>query len=112
MFNKSHRFHGYGSVRSVQARGQTARGGMLSLKYVQRNPTKPYRVAVVVSRKVNKSAVVRNRIRRRVYEALRTSAQPPGNIDLVFAVYDERVATMPAKQLQALVVKLVQQASK
>lgn len=112
MFSKSHRFHGYGSLKGVYARGQSVRGSVISLKYAKRDPTKAYRVAVVVSRKVSKSAVTRNRIRRRVYEQTRalSEAIPPGT-DLVFLVYSDQVATMEAAKLQKSITELVQKAA-
>jgi ribonuclease P protein component len=111
MIPGAHRFHGYGSLRSVYQRGQTARGQLVSLKHAQRGSNRPYRVAVVVSRKVSKSAVVRNRIRRRLYEAVRMtgSAIPPGS-DLVFTVYGEQVAEIAPAKLQAAVDELLQKA--
>lgn len=103
-----HRFHGYGSLRNVYAHGQTARSGPLSLKYARRDADRPYRMAVVVSRKVHKSAVVRNRIRRRIYELVRTAELPiAGGSDLIFTAYDERLATMEPDQLKALVDSLL-----
>jgi ribonuclease P protein component len=109
MFGRSHRFHGYGSLRAVYQRGRNARGSMMSLRYGQRDTQRPYRVAVVVSRKVSKSAVVRNRIRRRVYEAARDlQSDIESGTDLVFTVYSEQLATMPAKDLQSLVAELLQ----
>lgn len=103
-----HRFHGYGSLRSVYQRGQTSRAPMLNLKSARRGSRRPYRVAVVVSRKVSKSAVVRNRIRRRIYELVRRSAIEikPGS-DLVFTVFDERLAETPTPKLQASVDELL-----
>ena len=109
MFTKSHRFHGYGSLRGVYQRGQSVRGSLISLKFAQRGNTKPYRVAVVVSRKVSKSAVVRNRIRRRIYEQARhlDSSIAPGT-DLVFTVYSDQVADMPADKLAGHISQLLQ----
>jgi ribonuclease P protein component len=109
MLIKSHRFHGYGSVRQVYAKGHSIRGGAVGLKYSHRDPNKPYRVAVVVSRKVNKSAVVRNRIRRRIYEAVRTSNnQPAGGTDLIFTVFSEQLAELPAEKLHNTINSLLQ----
>ena len=111
MLKKLYRFHGYGSVRQVYSKGQSVRGGVISLKVAQRDPNKPYRVAVVVSKKVNKSAVVRNRIRRRVYEAVRTApTQPASGTDLVLTVFSEQVAEMPAEKLRATVYDLLSKA--
>jgi ribonuclease P protein component len=59
-----------------------------------------YRVAVVVSKKVAKVAPDRNRIRRRVYEAIRLLA--PGrltNEDIVITIFDDRFLTLPHDEL-------------
>ena len=111
MFAKSHRFHGYGSLKGVYQRGQSIRGGMISLKYLRRDATKPYRVAVVVSKKVNKSAVKRNRIRRRVYEQVRLAdvTIEPGT-DLVFTVFSDQIAEIGAAKLQKAIQELLQKA--
>lgn len=113
MIVRRHRFHGYGSLKGVYSRGQTIRGGPLSLKFGRRDPSKPYRVAAVVSRKVSKSAVIRNRIRRRLYEAVRRHEGkiPPGT-DLVFTAFGESLADVDADKLEKLVTDLLQKAGK
>lgn len=112
MLGRSHRFHGYNSLRRVYQNGKTARGSLLSLRYAVRDRQKPYRVAVVVSRKVHKSAVVRNRIRRRIYGAVREKSDTikPGT-DLVFTVFSEQVAELQAAKLQEMVASLLQKAA-
>ena len=113
MIGRMHRFHGYGALKPVYARGQTVRGQAVSLRYVVAgNPRRPYRAAVVVSRKVHKSAVVRNRIRRRIYEIVRRmgDAIPPGT-DLIFTVFSDQVAELEADKLQAAISELLQKAS-
>jgi ribonuclease P protein component len=111
MIHYTHRFHGRSSLRFVYQRGQSVRGNCLSLRYARNQRQKSYRVAVVVSRKVSKSAVVRNRIRRRLYELVRTRAgQIQDPYDLVFIVYDESVATMEPEALKRTVHGLLQKA--
>lgn len=112
MIGRAHRFHGYGSLNGVYQRGQSVRGAMISLRFARRDPRRAYRVAVVVSRKVSKSAVVRNRIRRRIYEVVRQAATDiaPGT-DLVFTVFDERLAELPAAELQRTVSGLLHKAA-
>jgi len=112
MITVAHRFHGYGSLRGVYQRGQNVRGSQVSLKFGQRGPGRPYRVAVVVSRKVSKSAVTRNRIRRRIYEIIRLADAgiTPGT-DLVFTVFDKQVAGLPSTKLQAIINELLQKAA-
>jgi ribonuclease P protein component len=113
MIGRTHRFHGYGSLRGVYQHGKTARAPLLNLRYATRDPKKPYRVAVVVSRKVNKSAVVRNRIRRRIYEIVRTNDKgiTPGT-DLIFTVFNDQIAELEASKLQAVIIELLQKAAK
>lgn len=113
MIGRTHRFHGYGSLKSVYQRGQGARGGLVSLKFMQREPGKPYRVAVVVSRKVSKSAVTRNRIRRRIYEIVRRAEAGivPGT-DLVFTVFGDQLKDIESSKLEAMVTGLLDKAGK
>jgi ribonuclease P protein component len=107
-----HRFHGYGSLKNVYSHGKTVRGGLVSLRYARREASKPYRLAVVVSRKVSKSAVTRNRIRRRIYEAVRLqSATIPPGTDLIFTVFGDHLADMPAPKLGKLISDLLQKAT-
>jgi ribonuclease P protein component len=100
MLSRAYRFHGHGSLRYVYTRGQAVRSNLGILKYAPNSRRKNWRAAVVVSRKVHKSAVVRNRIRRRLYEVIRTSipADAPA-IDMVYIVYSAQIADMPANQL-------------
>jgi ribonuclease P protein component len=109
MIVRCHRFHGYGSLKAAYSKGSGVRGEFLSLKYLERPMNKQYRVAIVVSKKVSKSAVVRNRIRRRLYEILRQheSVVPP-NCDLVFTVFSDTLAKLETPKLEALVLDLLQ----
>lgn len=104
MIARRHRFHGYGSLRYVYQNGKTVRGPLTSLKFVENPKRKSYRLAIVVSKKVNKSAVVRNRIRRRLYEAVRRleplMTEPH---DMVITVFNEQVAALSAAELERLV---------
>lgn len=104
MITRAHRFHGHGSLRFAYQKGKTVRGNYISLRFVRNNRRTTYRVAVVVSKKVHKSAVVRNRIRRRVYELVRVHLAPEQPYDLIFSVFDERIATMPAPELQRTIL--------
>jgi len=78
----------------------------MALKFAANPRRKTYRCAVVVGKKVNKSAVVRNRIRRRIYEIVRQQniTEP---YDLVFTVFSEEVAGLPADKLKDPVEKLL-----
>jgi ribonuclease P protein component len=107
MLNATHRFHGYGSLRKVYSRSQNIRGTSVSLRYSPRSLGRPYRVAVVVSKKVNKSAVTRNRIRRRIYEIVRLSENVPDATNLVFTVYSDNLADDPSAEIVSLINELL-----
>ena len=107
MLNKKYRFHSRGGVRYVYQKGKTVRNPKMSLVFVK-NTRSFTRFAVVVSKKVVKSAVGRNRIRRRVYEALRRNMEYiPKETDYVFVVFSRDVAKMPFKDLEKMLGELV-----
>lgn len=103
MIGRQHRFHGHNSLRYVYQHGRTMRGPLFAIKFAVNDRRSTFRAAVVVSRKVSKSAVVRNRIRRRLYELLRLRqdgiTQP---YDLAITVFNEQVADMPAAELEQM----------
>ncbi len=108
MLRRQHRFHGLGSLRRVYQHGQTVRSPLLSLKVLRNERRSAHRVAVVVSRKVNKSAVARNRLRRRIYEQVRLQqANINGPFDLVFTVFSEQLEELTPDELQKLVKDLI-----
>ncbi len=108
MIARSHRFHGYNALRHVYGRGSTARSSLYAVKFLENPRRSGYRVAVVVSRKVHKSAVVRNRIRRRIYEILRShESQMTKPIDIVITAYSDQIATIPAEDLHVGLVALL-----
>lgn len=110
MISRSHRFHGLGSLRFVYKRGQTVRGQHLALKYIRNSRQNSFRCAVVVGKKVSKSAVVRNRIRRRLYEQLRVQLDGFDKpYDLVVTVFSDQVAEMPAQDLAKALNNLIAQ---
>lgn len=111
MISKEHRFHGYNKLTTVYRKGQTSRSSLMSLKYYKNTRQPSYRLAVVVSRKVHKSAVVRNRIRRRVFEIYRLLApQFVDQYDMIVTVFSEQIADMPTKDLHTMVIKQLHQA--
>ena len=67
----NNRFHGHSSLRYVYKNGQVTRSHSITIKVVANPHRKQSRVAVVISKKVLKSAIRRNLIRRRVYECIR-----------------------------------------
>lgn len=108
MLDSLHRFHGLNSLNFAYKRGQIVRGGQLSLRYLLNNRRQTFRVAVVVSKKVDKSAVVRNRIRRRLYEVIRLqTGGVQGSYDLIFTAFDAQLATADVGKLEKQVSELL-----
>ena len=112
MLSAIHRFKGHASLRYVYSKGRTYRDQNFALKVTPNKKRESYRLAVVVSKKVNKSSVVRNRIRRRIYELVRKNEgkinQP---YDMVVTIFNDSVASMPSKELEESFTKLLSQAS-
>ena len=105
MLDRQHRFHGLTSLTAVHRRGTAVRGQLMALRYLRRQPADQYRLAIIVSRKVHKSAVQRNRVRRRIYELVRQFkiTEP---YDLVLSVFSDQVITLEPAQLEQLVRNL------
>lgn len=101
MISNDFRFHGHGSLRYVYRNGQVDRSRWFMVRYVQNTRRTKPRLSVIVSKKVFKSAVKRNRIRRRVYEVLRSfiSDQSPV-IDIVVTVYAPEVFSAESDEIR------------
>ncbi len=111
MLSQRHRFHGHGSLRYLYKNGQAVRSHYMTIKSIK-NPRRSHsRFAIVISKKVLKSAVGRNRIRRRVYEVMRSELphirQPH---DVVAMVFSSELIAMPNEELVSLVRQLFEQA--
>lgn len=115
MLARRHRFFGFGSVKPVLKSGISVRQGFFTIRALKRRcdpeASCPSRAAVVVSRRAAKSAVVRNRIRRRVYARLGESwtdlATP---VDVAVIVHDARLADWPSAQLSQALQQTLQAA--
>lgn len=109
------RFHGHGSLRYVYQNGQAFRSRLITLKVVDNKHRKNSRIAVVISKKVLKSAVGRNRIRRRVYEYIRKQLPNFSSVfdiaiiisssELLNISYDEMISQISQILDQAGIVK-------
>ena len=109
MLNSKFRFHSRGGVRYVYSKGKTIRTPRLSLVYMP-NERGYTRFAVVVSKKVSRLAVDRNRIRRRVYEAIRLEypAVLTRPQDSIFVVYDKHLLSLPFDELRSDIRSLLE----
>ena len=100
MIASLYRFHGHGSLRYVYTKGKAVRSQLFTVKYIENTRRKHSRFSVVVSKKVVKSAVGRNRIRRRLYEYIRThQPQLQGVYDIVVICTSPELRTLPYAQI-------------
>ncbi|NTW61869.1 ribonuclease P protein component [Candidatus Saccharibacteria bacterium] len=96
----TNRFHGHSSLSYVYKNGEAIRSKLLTLKFVGNKHRKQSRVAVVVSKKVLKSAVRRNRIRRRIYEHIHPMIKSFSSVyDVVFIVSSAEIFAMGSSEL-------------
>lgn len=106
MISRMHRFHGFNALRGVYTKGQTVRGPLMAVRFIYNDRRSSYRAAVVVSRKIHKSAVVRNRIRRRIYEVIRRlEPRIVRPFDIVVTVFSDQIAEMDAGMLERAVAE-------
>jgi ribonuclease P protein component len=111
MLSFKNRFHGHGSLRYVYAHGKTVRTHLITLKYSYHPKREQPRVAVVISKKVIKGAVGRNRVRRRLYEIVRKELPLlKQNSDIVFIVFAGDVRTLPSPELTQSVQQMLRDA--
>ena len=110
MLSKKYRFHSRGGVRYTYQNGNTIRGSKISLVFAENSRNKQ-RYAVVVSKKVLKSAVGRNRIRRRVYEAIRLTLPKVNKpVDCIFIIYHKDILNLDFKEIQKIIRDLLKEA--
>lgn len=104
------RFHGHKSLSYVYKNGQAIRSRLITVKYVANSHRKESRFAIVVSKKTLKSAVRRNRIRRRLYEYIRPKIDLLNGVyDVVFIVSSSEMFSIPSQDMVELLDQLVDQ---
>ena len=103
MIAKKFRFHGHGALNFVLMHGKQKRGKVFSIKFIKNPRRKTSRISVIISKKVFKHAVDRNRARRRVYEIVRRSLKtfPQNNesFDIAIMIYSREINTMTGAEL-------------
>lgn len=111
MLSVYHRFHGHGSLRYVYKNGQAVRSRLVTIKYIANPRRKMSRFTVVVSKKVHKGAVGRNRIRRRIYEIVRHEMPHlRASYDVALMVFSNEVLTQSHEELNDTIKQLFLQA--
>jgi len=109
MFATANRLRSSRDITRVYRQGRYGGGGVLSLK-ARKSSLEATRVVVVVGKKTDKRAVVRNRLRRRVIGALeRLWDRVPAGYDIVVTVH-ENPGELPTAGLDQLVTRALERA--
>lgn len=112
MLAQKFRFHGHGSLRYLYKNGDAIRSHLITLKYIKNPRRKNSRFTVVIGKKVIKSAVRRNRIRRRVYEIIRLEEPTlKSGYDMALMVFSGEVYSLEHESLVKLIKQLFSQAN-
>lgn len=112
MISSLFRFHGHNSLRYVYSNGKAVRSQLFTVKYVRNTHRKHPRFSVVVSKKVIKSAVGRNRIRRRLYEYLRLHTEKLNDTyDIVIICTSAELRTLPYAEIAEQLTQLFDKAT-
>lgn len=111
MLQQKHRFHGHGSLRFLYKNGRAVRSSLITIKCIGNPRRKHSRFTVVISKKIIKSAVKRNRLRRRLYEIVRLelSVLKDGH-DMAIMVFSAETYGLDHASLVQLMKQLFSQA--
>lgn len=107
MLSQKYRFHGHGSMKYVFANGQVTRSKFFTVKWVSNEHRHQPRVSVIVSKKIFKSSVKRNRTRRRVYAIVQPLLIGASPIDVVISVHSMEVLTATHNELTIQLLPLL-----
>lgn len=111
MLAQKYRFHGHGSLRYLYRNGEAVRNRQVLLRYCENKHRVHSRIAVVVGKKVAKSAVKRNRIRRRVFEVVRKHwPHLKQHHDISITIYTAEFMTMSAQEVEKNILQVLTQA--
>ena len=111
MISSLFRFHGHNSLRYVYTNGKAVRSQPLTIKWVKNSHRSRSRISVVVSKKVIKSAIGRNRIRRRIYEYIRIRLGQLNDVyDIVVITTSPDLKDIPSSELIELLDTLMHKA--
>lgn len=109
MLKKENRFKGNKAINAVIRKGGSAYEQNIKLKYILNPNQKDSKFAVVVSKKISKSAVVRNRIRRRLYASLKPHLNNKGLF--VLFVYSDNFKSIKFAVIKSSISSLFEEST-
>ena len=109
MISQKFRFHGHASLKYVFSNGDSVHSKLFTIKWISNPHRQSPRVAVIIGKKVYKSAVKRNQIRRRVFEIIRPFLAGMPAIDMVVSIYSPEVLAATSDELRMQLLPLLNQ---
>ena len=110
MLSHRYRFHGHRSLRYLYQHGERYQTKTLTLRYSKNSHRVHSRYAIIISKKVLKSAVKRNRLRRRIYEVIRTHQDDlPKGYDVAISIFSSELLELPHAELTKQLDQLFRQ---
>lgn len=101
MLSKSLRFKGLHSLDWTYRHSRTFRNDYFTIKFAYNKQISRFRLAVVVSRKINHSAVIRNKIRRRLFEAFgEFKDEITDHVDLICIINSASVIDLSYREIE------------
>jgi ribonuclease P protein component len=98
----NNRFHGHSSLNFVYRNGKATHSRWFIIKTIENPKRKKSRAAVIVSKKILKSAVKRNRVRRQIYEYISTLFPQLGKVyDIAIIVSSGELFMAPQAEIFA-----------
>lgn len=113
MISFKYRFHGHGSLDFLFRKGDIKRNNFLTIKYLPNKLRKYSRFSVIVSKKITKKAILRNRIRRRIYGIIRTEIIPKikSTYDIAIIINSVDINKLNYLELEDKIINLFKQAN-
>jgi len=110
MLPKKHRLRLETDIAYLYKKGRTAGNKQLVLKFLKTANEQPLRVAVIISKKTEKSAVKRHRVKRQLREVIRSLIPIlPNEVDMAFVMKTPFV-TMSFDEKKLSVIHVLKQA--
>lgn len=98
MISKEHRLNKK-QLGNVMTKGRRFRGDLFDIKYLQSDSSK---IGIIISKKVNKSAVVRNKIRRKLKAWFINEFRDKYDFEIVFIIKSDSLYEIKNEEIRTL----------
>jgi len=93
-------------VEYILKKGTRKSGKLFNLKYLN-SPTQQSRFCVIVSLKVTPKATLRNRLRRQIYEIIRTSEFKPKTPQDIILITKPDITSLSFEELNKVIIEVL-----